>query len=830
VSNPWHRDVRVAWRGLRRTPVLTAVAVLSIALGIAATTAVFSVVDAALFRPPPLSEANRLAILLATSQESGGPVSTQRWSWPRSRFVRQRARSFERVASFSASVLALTDGTPEPVTAEIVSSEYLPLLRVHLVEGRGFAQGEDEAAGGFPVVVLGYDLWRRRFGGDRSIVGRTVGVNGVLLRVIGIVSREFAGLSGRAQLWIPASMAPRLSYADYLVTNQDFISVVGRLRDGVSLEQARAELAVLGEEAYRLSPSSSQNRATKHYAATALSLNDARIDPTTRRPMFLLLGAVACLLILSCANVAGLLLGRAASRRREIAIRVATGAPRARIIAQLLVEAALLATIGGVLGILIAAPLTSQLAFPPAMARGRNFYGAIGEFATPGVDLRVLVCCVALCAATTLSCGLLPAFRASRVDLTVDLKEGARAARSGRGRTDARQWIVAVETALAVALLFGGGSLIASWRRMELTNLGFERSHLLTFVIRPSEVQYPAPKAPAFIERVLSEVARVPGVQAATVDGCTPIATGCANSTLYIMGRVQPRPAEAPGVLRHYVGPDHFRVLGVPVLRGRAFTPADRAGSAHVAVINQTAARRFWPHQDPIGQHVWFGGGSTFDRPDSSAEIVGVVADVAYQQLDNDPFQPDFYTPYTQFTYATRFVLVRTSGEPTTLVPELRDAVRRVDPNLALFDVQTMGERMHGSWNRLSYQIRLLATFAIVALVLAGSGIFAVITQSVGDRRREIGVRVALGATPAQIIFLIGDRGARPAMVGLGVGLIVSLAIGRAMESLVFGARTLDMPVSGAVIGLTVLVVAGATYFAARRALFIQPVDALKSD
>jgi predicted permease len=822
------RDFRFAARNLRRTPILALVAVLSIALGIAATTSVFSVVDAALFRPPPLNGVDRLAILLMTEEPPGQPTSYARWSWPATRILHDRARSFERVASFSQSVLALTDETPEPVTAEIVSSDYWPLLRTRLTAGRAFTADEAEGAGDHAVSVIGFDLWQRRFGGDRSVIGRSISINGVSITILGIAPPGFRGISNRAELWLPPGIAPSVSYDGYLTTNQHFISVVARLRDGATLPEARAELEVIGAEIGR---STAVQRQDIRRGATALTLNEARIDPTTRRPMMLLLVAAGCLLLLACANVAGLLLGRAVTRRREIAIRVATGASRGRIIGQLVAEAALLAGVGGALGILIAFPLSGQLAFPTAMARGRNFYGAIGEFANPGIDLRVLAWCVLVCAVTTAVFGLWPAFRASHVDLTRDLKDGAAGARvAGRTRFGARAWIVAVETGLAVTLLFSGGALIASWRRMETTDLGFDRSHLVTFMIRPSEVRFPPSRAPALIDRVLAEIARVPGVEAASVDGCTPLATGCANSTLRVMGRAESPGVAAPGILRHYIGPDHFKVLNVPLVRGRLFTSTDRAGSPRVAIINQLAASRFWPGEDPIGKRVWFGGGSSFDRPDSSAEIVGIVGDVAYQQLDSRPFQPDFYTPYAQFTYANRFVLVRVSGNASAIVPDLRRAVRAADPSLALFDVQTMTDRMHDSWGRLSYQIRLLATFAVVALVLAGTGIFAVITHTVGDRRREIGVRIALGATPGQIVAIVGDKGARPAMVGLGAGVVASFVIGRAMSSLVYGARAFDVGVSAVVVSMTVAVVVLATYLAARRALLVEPVEALKAD
>jgi putative ABC transport system permease protein len=395
-------------------------------------------------------------------------------------------------------------------------------------------------------------------------------------------------------------------------------------------------------------------------------------------------------------------------------------------------------------------------------------------------------------------------------------------------RITPRQLIIGVEAALAVLLLSCAGLLIAGWRRLDATDVGFDRAHLLTFLIRPSEVVYPAPKAPALIERVLAEIERVPGVEAASVDGCAPAGTGCATSTLYVMGRPAPKPENAPPVLRHYVGPNHFAALGVPLLRGRVFSSSDRVGATRVTIISQTAAKRFWPNEDPIGRRVWFGGGSNFDRPDSSAEIIGIVGDVAYQALAEHPFQPDFYTPYAQFTYASRTVLVRTRGDPSALVPAVRHAVREADPNLALFEVRSMEERFRDSWARLSYQMRLLSAFAAAAVLLAGMGIFAVVAHSVGDRRREIGIRVALGATPGQIIASVGKHGARPAMVGVGVGMLAMVLIGRVLASSVFGVRAFDPPVLGLVVVVVVVVTLIATYLAARRALAIEPVEAMR--
>jgi putative ABC transport system permease protein len=624
-------------------------------------------------------------------------------------------------------------------------------------------------------------------------------------------------------------MAPLISYREYLTTNQAFISAVGRLRDGVTVERANAELSVLSEEIQRIAPSAA--RPTTRFGVATTPLNAARIDPATRRPLALLAGAAVCLLILACANVAGLLLGRAVSRQREIAIRVATGASRARLVTQLLAESSLIAFVGGLLGVAAAMPMASNVMLPPAAARGSNFYGALGEFGSPRVDVRVVAFCVAVCVATTFAFGLFPALRASRVDPSFDLREGSSGGGSGtsRGAWHARRLIIIAETAIAVVLLFASGLLATSWRRLARTNVGFNPSKLVTFLVRPSDSAYPAPKAPALIERVLAEIEQTPGVEAASVDGCFPVATGCANTVLFVVGRPQPPRDAAPPILRHYVGPHHFRVLGVPLIRGREFTAADRAGANRVAIINETAAKRFWPNEDPIGKRVWFGGGSNFDRPDSSAQIVGIVGDVAYQHLDERPFQPDFYTPYMQFTYATRTVMVRASGDPIALVPALRRAVRRADPGLALFDVQTMEDRITGSWARVSYQTRLLGTFAVAALLLAATGIFAVIAHAIGERRREIGIRVALGATPAEVIADVGARGARPALVGLAMGLLASFALTRVFAATVYGVRTTDPGVIIAVVAATIAVVFGATYVASRRALSIEPAEALRA-
>lgn len=831
------RDLRFAVRSLRRTPFLTAAALISIALAIAAATAVFSVVDAALLRPPPFPEPSRLAMLYVTRHTPTRGETRERWSWPQIELLRQWSSSFEAIGSFTSAVLTLTDDAPEPVDAELVSSSYLEVLGVRPVAGRAFNAAAESGAGAHPVALVSYELWQRRFGGDRSLIGRTISLNSAALTVIGILPRGFAGLSGRARLWIPATMAPRLTYDEYLTTDQSFISVVGRLQRGVALEGAREELAVLGPRIQRVAPSESSGVPGETRASTAESLSRARIDPSTRRPMLLLALAATCLLVLSCANVANLLLGRAASRRREMAIRLAAGATRGRIVKQLLVEACVLASAGCVAGVSAAAAIARQLLLPASPHSGRNFYGALGEFATPRVDLRVLAFSVGICAITTLLFGLVPALRAASVDLTTDLEDGAPSSTrrggsfrwlGGRLHVDGRRAIITTEVALATLLLVVGGLLAASYRRLQSASLGFDRTHLLTFLLRPPDVVYPPPKAAILYDRVLAEIERIPGVDAATVDGCAPIGTGCANSTLFVMGRQAPRPDQAPPVLRHYVGPHHFLTLRVPLISGRVFDAHDRAGSERVAIINETAARRFWPNENPLGARVWFGGGSNFDRPDSSAVIVGIVGDVAYQTPDEHPIQPDFYTPYTQFTYASRTVLVRTTGDPSAIVPLVREAVRRADATLALFDVRTMEQRATESWARREYQTVLLGAFAVVALVLAATGIFAVVAHFVAERRREIGIRAALGARPIHLLAAVAASAAGPAVAGLAAGGGLAIVASRTLAAVLYDTPPLDPFVFGAVLSGLAIVIATATLLPAARALRIEPVDALR--
>jgi putative ABC transport system permease protein len=821
-------DVRYAVRTLRRAPVFTTAALVSLTLGIASFAAVFSLVDAAMIRKPPFNDADRLVVLHITQRSPVEGEMRHRWSWPRFQLLKRYAQSFDGVASSSNNVVTVTRSSfPEPLTVELVSPGYLAVVRAPLVAGADLPEGGTEGSAPH-TIVIGYDFWQRRFAGADGILGSTVQVNGVNLTVVGIAAAGFHGVSGLAQAWIPATLAPLITYREYLTTNQNFITVIGRLRRDVTLDSARAELAVLGPRIHARQPSEADTPQDE-FSATAITISDARIDVVTRRALLLLAASAAMLLLIACANVTGLLIGRAAERRREIAIRLAVGSGRARLIRQMLVEGGVLAAIAGAVTVLVIAWVVPFVRIPPTLARGRNFYGAVGEFATPVMDWRILAFTFATCAVAVLLFALLPALRSTKTSIAADLKRGSAYTSNGTARRGLREAIVGVQVAFAVILLVGCGLLLQSYVRLVRAPVGFDLEGLLTFMIRPSEVKYDTTRAPALIDRVLEEVERVAGVEAVTVDGCAPLSVQCANASLRIVGGGSE--TEAPTVLRHYVAPDHFKTLRVPLIRGRTIEPRDRAGSPAVVVINEAAAQKFWPGRDPIGQRVWFEDAAAFGTPEASAEIVGIVGNMAYQPLNESPIQPDFFTSYAQFTYPNRMVLVRAAvGDPLSLVPQIAQALTRADPDLAMFDVQTMEARAELSWSKYTFQTALLMIIAFIALSLSATGVYAVTSHGVASRTREIGVRLALGADAGQVAQATMAPLLRFAVPGAAAGVLGALGLGRVLRATLYETSPLDPTVLIGAVCLLIAAVAAGSYVPLRRALRVNPVDVLRAE
>ena len=832
-------DLRHAWRSLWRTPLFTVLATVTLALGIGANAAMFAAVSAALFRPLPFPEPDRL-VTLAQSRRDGATVEPTRWSYPEFVALRGAVTTFAQVAAYSADDvnLARRGGEPVRARAEMVSAAYFPALGVRAAVGRTFLPDEDAAPGTHPVVLLGDALWRGRFGADPRVLGRSVVVNGTALTVVGVLPAGFAGLTGGAELWVPHAMAPAVSYPGQLTSPQHFLSVVGRLAPAASLAHATREVAAAGARAVgAVHGAAASGGAPTRWGTSVVPLDRARRDPASLRAQVVLLGTVGLVLLIAAVNVASLLFARSAGRARELAVRTALGAPRRRLARTLLAESVLLAAMGATLGVLCAAWGMGVLAAltPDGIeaAAGASRGAQLDRFATADIDWRVIAFAGALAVAVGLLAGLPPALRATRGDLTGSLNAGARGASVRVGsarRPTVLSALVMGEVALAFVLLVGAGLLLKNFAQLRAVRPSFDAAGVVTFRLSAPEARYGGGRAagPLF-ERVLERVAAVPGVTAATVGRCTPYASGCSSTALYVAGRPIPAEGAEPIVGRHYVGADHFRVLGIPLVRGRAFTPADRLGRPKVAVINAAAARRFWPDEDPIGKRVWFGSGPGLDSPDSTAEVVGIVGDVPYG-APGEPVGPDVYTSYLQFTWPETMVMVRAATPTPALVPALRGALAAAEPTLPMYDVRTVEERAGAALAAQRFSTMLLGAFGVLGLALAALGIYGVMAFAVAQRRREIAIRLALGATRAAAVRLVVGHAAALAGVGLAAGLAAALALTRALAALLTGVSPTDPIVFATVLAVLALVALAACLVPARRAAMVPPATALAGE
>ena len=835
LEEPW-RDLHYAVRSLRKAPGFTTAAALTLALGVGANTAVFGLVSATLFRPLPFPDPDRLVTLYQSYEEAGrSPVPTP-WSYPEFAAVRSSLTAVSEMAAYYAGDVNLsgTGADPIRVGAEMVSASYFRALGVQPALGRTFLPHEDSIPGAHRVAMLGDGVWRREFGADPRVVGRRILLNGVALTVVGVLPEGFRGLTGEGQVWIPHAMAPEVYFPRHLSTREQFLSVVARLRPGVPLERARAEVASV---ATRVAAATRQETGAEaggeRWRAALLTLEEARRDPATVRAQLVLAGAVFFVLLIAAVNLSGMLLARSVGRSREMAVRTALGAGRGRLLRQALVESGAIGLLGGALGALIAVwsiHLLSALA-PERLGGGgsRITRLRLDSFSTPQADWRVIAFAGVLALAAGLLAGLVPALRATRGDLSGALKTGARGSTVGVGslrRPTALSGIAVSQVAFALVLLVGAGLLLKEFNRLRSLHTGLDAAGVVTFHLDPPESTYGGEAAGALLQRILERVEAVPGVTSTTVGRCLP-GTGCSSTSLYIAGR--PVPASPPIVRRHYVGPDHFRTLGIPLLRGRGITPEDRAGRSRVAVVNETAARRLWPGEDPIGKRVWFSSGGGFASPDSLTEIVGVVGDVRYG-APGEEVEPDFYTSYLQYVLPATMVMVRTAGDPTALVPALRRAVAEVDPNLPIHNVRTVAEMRAEALAGERFATAALSIFAALGLLLAALGVYGVMAYSVTQRRRDIGIRLALGATPRTVLRQVVGQGTALTGVGVALGALLSLGLARVLSSLLDGIGSAD-PLVLAAVALVLLVVALITsYLPARSAARVDPMTTLAAE
>jgi putative ABC transport system permease protein len=595
----------------------------------------------------------------------------------------------------------------------------------------------------------------------------------------------------------------------------------------VSIEHAAAELEAIGPRV-AIAERSRMAAEAGTWGATLGPLANARIDAANRRSGMLLLGAVLCVLLIACVNVASVLLARARTRRREIAVRLAIGAGRTRIVRQLLTESLILAAVGGACGTLLAVWSITVVSLPDVIPTGRNGYAQIGAFAAPAVDRAVLLFALAVTIGTSVLFGLAPALDTSRPDLATALKEDDRTGASGPQRRLLAGLIVG-EVALAVLLLTGAGLLLKSFAGLQNLRAGFEPDRVLTFWVSPPVSRYAPADGPAIVERLLARIERTPGVVSAAVNRCTPFATSCSRTILFFADRPVDA-ARAPGVGRHYISAGYFRTLGIPLRAGRALTDQDRAGRPPVTVINETAARRFWPGENAIGKRVWFGSttGSAFASPARPVEIVGIVGDVKYGSVD-EAVGPDFYTSYLQFSYPDTMVVVKADRDVPAIVPGMRAAVSSIDPGLPIHDVQTLDERVWSSMARPRFNAAVLVVFAVAAVLLAAVGVYGVIAYSVSFRLHEIGVRLALGAGARRVLGLVLGEGARLAAAGAAIGLAGAVALTRLMRSILYGVAPIDPLIFAAATAVIMAVALTAAYLPARRAASVDPVIVLRS-
>jgi putative ABC transport system permease protein len=792
------QDLRYGARMLFRQPTFTAIAVLALALGIGANTAIFSVVNAILLRPLPYADPERIVRVEEMHEAAGGPSGL---TYACFLDLSAESKSLDSVSAYRLWNFNLTsEGEPEQTGGALVSAAFFPALGVKPALGR-FILPEEDQPGNNKVVVLGHGLWQRRFGSDPNIIGTTVKVNYESHTVIGVMPPDFK-FPDRADLWVP--LAPtgglRSNRRAHLLT------VIARLKQGVTTRQAESELGAIAQEVERQNPG-----VDPGLTFNILGLQQRLVAPV-RPALLVLFGAVGLVLLIACTNVASLLLARATTREKEIAIRAAVGASHFRLIRQLLTESIMLAGLGGLLGSVLARwSVDLIIAFSP---------GDIPRLEEVSVDGRVLAFTLVSSLLTGVIFGLAPAIESSRVDLNKSLKEGARTS-SGSGNR-LRNLLVVSEVAFALVLLIGAGLLISSFRRLLDVNPGFNPKNVLTMQLYLSGSKYSEdPQISEFLKHVLDRIKVVPGVVSAGLVNSLPITGGVATD-FEIVGRPETIKEEPTADIR-IIDPDYFRVMEIPLLKGRLFGERDSADAPKVMIINDAMARQYWPGEDPLGKHV-----TMKDWGDPlTGEIVGVVGDIKANGLQTES-RAMIYWPYPQFPSSFNRVVIRTSVDPVSVAAAVRSQVWSIDKEQPISDIKTMDQVLSQSVAQRRFNMLLLGGFAGVALLLTAVGIYGLISYSVTQRTREIGLRMALGARRQDILKLVMARGLLLVLLGVGIGIAGAFALTRVMESLLFGVGARD-PLTFAVIPLVMVGVAlGACFIPARRATKVDPGVALR--
>jgi putative ABC transport system permease protein len=812
-------DLRYAARMLRRNPGFTAVALLTLGLGIGANTAIFSVIDAALVNRLPYHDPDRL--VMVWEQDPGRGWFENIVSAANFKDWRRENNVFTGIAAIDARSYDISgDGEPFEVKGEQVSANYFNVLGVHTALGRTFTPDEDQP-GRAPVVVLSDGLWKKRFGGDRALLDNDIIVNRQKFTVIGIMPPGFqftTPYGDRAELWFAGL---DLSRPDR--TWHEYFSIA-RLKPGVTIQQAQAEMNTIASRLAKEYPEQ------KGWGVSLVGLHDQMVG-NTRPALLILLAAVGVVLLIACANLEALQLARVSARGREMAIRSALGAGRRRVVRQLITENLVLAVAGGGLGLLLA-------------SWGVRFLVALAPQDTPGLasaglNWGVLAFTLAVSLATGVTFGLVPALTAARVDLNRTLKESGRGSSEGPRTRRRLGLLVSWELALALVLLAGAGLLIKTFVALNRVDMGIDPHNVLTMRVELLGPRYAERRHQVeFFRQLVQKVEALPGVESAAVlDGGGLPPDGGFGDDFLIVGRPVPPPNEYPDAINRVISPDYFRTMGIPLVRGRYFTQDDSENAPRVAIINERLAREFWPGRDPIGSQLAFPGIENFDLPDGVKEeparftIVGIVKNVKDRGLEVQPIE-GIYVPYSQEpTYSMpRRLVVKSSVEPTTLVSAIRDQVDSLDPDQPIADVATMNDIVAQARAGNRFPMLLLGLFAALALVLAAVGVYGVMSYGVSQRMPEIGIRIALGAGESQVRDLVMRRGFVLAGWGVLMGLIAAFSLTWLMSRLLFGVRPTDPMTFGAVTLVLFAVALGGSYIPARRAMRLDPISALRHE
>lgn len=812
-------DLKLAARLLVKNPGFTAVALVSLALGIGATTTIFSLLNALLLQPLPGRQPARLATVY-TSDFSGPRYGTS--SYADYLDFRAGSPAFEGLAAYGAKPLLFTEGSEsQRVLAQLVSGNFFDVLGLPARFGRTILKGE-ETAGEHPVIVLSDAFWRSRFAADPGVVGRAVALNGKPYTIVGVGPAGFAGLirGVGVDLFVPVAMDPSLTGDPLDSRGNRGLLLIGRLRPGAGVEEARAELALVARRLHASHPDSWTDRQGKPRAVSVLPEDASRVLPIVRGPISAFLGvlfaAVALVLLVACSNVASLLLARANTRRREIAVRVALGAGRGRLVRQLLTESLLLGGLAGVLGVALAElSIRLILAFQPPLP----FSLALGL----ELDARVLLFALALSLATGVVFGLLPALRASRTGPRAALQARGTDARSKRGIA-LRDLLVTAQVAGSLVLLVSAGLLLRSLGNAQAIDPGFDPERALVFSLDLQAQGYDPARGAAFYAALQERLQATAGVTAASFATYLPLTLGGERRGMRVVG-YEPGAGEDMEIASSFVGASYFEAMRTAIVRGRGLTEQDAPGGRAVVVVNEAFVRRYWPGRDGLGERLALG----WDESEVVMEVVGIARDGKYASLGEAP-TPYVFFPHRQLYRSQMAVVVRTESDPTALVAQMRRQVHALDPTLPVYDVKTLSAHLGTSLFPARAAATLLGLTGALALLLAALGLYGVLSYLVTLRTREIGVRVALGARREDVMRLVVGRGVKLAGAGLAIGLLASFGVTRFLSFLLYGTSPLDPATFAVVVALFAVVTLVAAWAPARRAASVEPLVALRED